>query len=260
MEFVPTLVSVIIPVLNGEAFLAEAVASVFRQTFRPIEIIIVDDGSTDNTAKVASGYDAQVRYLFQPHSGQAAARNTGLRQATGDVIAFLDADDMWTDDKLELQLGYLAGNPLAGVVLGSTPQARENGRPQYGLEDGTRSDPLVALSLGAAIFKKSVFEQVGLFDERLPFCEDIDWFLRAWEQNISIALHPEVVQFYRRHGGNITNRRDLDQRYFIRAVKMSLDRRRRQGNGTPRPLPPWLELSQYSASNMTDRRPTIPKT
>jgi glycosyltransferase involved in cell wall biosynthesis len=257
----PELVSVIIPIFNGERFLKEAVASISRQALSPFELFIVDDGSTDGTAQVAAALDSSARYMLQPHRGQAAARNTGLNQAKGDIIAFLDADDTWSDDKLALQLDQLRKSPEAEVVLGKTRYAQENLNPQWKQRARAMSAPFLALSLGAALFRRSAFDRVGLFDEQLPYCEDIDWFLRAWETGIPITLHPEAVQFYRRHLHNITNERALDQSYFIRAVKMSLDRRR-QGNGTARPLPPWVALSEYSAATTaggSSPRPVAPK-
>ena len=99
------LVSAIIPVYNCERYLAEAIESVLAQTYRPIGIIVVDDGSTDGSADVAKSFtDPQVRYFYQPNSGQGAARNQGTNLARGSFFTFLDADDLWTDNKLELQL------------------------------------------------------------------------------------------------------------------------------------------------------------
>src|SRR4030042_4290993 len=116
----PFFVSAIIPVYNGEAFLAEAVESIRQQGYRPIEIIIVDDGSTDNTKRIAAGLKGDVHYVYQPNSGLPAARNRGLNEARGDVIAFLDVDDLWSRDKLEHQLLRLNDAPSAEIVLGYT--------------------------------------------------------------------------------------------------------------------------------------------
>lgn len=114
------LVSVIIPVYNGEAFLAEAVESIQRQNCHSLEIIIVDDGSTDSTGSVVASLQADVRYVYQPNnSGPAAARNRGLQMAQGNVIGFLDADDdLWPDNKLAVQLACLAAQPRTEIVLG----------------------------------------------------------------------------------------------------------------------------------------------
>jgi len=103
------LVSAIIPVYNGERFLPEAVRSIMRQDHRKIEIIVVDDGSTDGSARVAACFN--VRYLFQPNRGAPAARNTRLKAASGDVIAFLDVDDLWSDDKIRMNASFFFGKP-----------------------------------------------------------------------------------------------------------------------------------------------------
>ena len=120
MRCEPILVSVIIPVYNGEAFLVEAVESIQRQVHRPLEILIVDDGSTDNTAKIAAGFDDDVRYTFKPNGGPASARNTGLKMARGSVIGFLDVDDLWTEKKLEWQLTRFVSTPTLEIILGHT--------------------------------------------------------------------------------------------------------------------------------------------
>ena len=112
------MVTVIIPVYNGEEYLAEDIESVLGQTYHPLEIIVVDDGSTDDTATVASRFKELVRYIYQPNSGPAAARNRGLKMARGEVIGFVDADDLWVENKLDLQLGLLADNPSVQIVIG----------------------------------------------------------------------------------------------------------------------------------------------
>lgn len=241
MESKQFFVSVIIPVYNEEAFLAEAVESIQRQAYEPLEIIVVDDGSTDSTAQIAASFKGDVHYVFQTNSGPAAARNRGLRIAHGNVISFLDADDLWSENKLELQLARLADDPPVEIVLGYTQFIRisqtENGEPKF--EKHPESWP--APSLGSAVIRSSAFGKVGFFDQTLPFNDDVDWFLRAKELGISIALHQEVTQFYRRHERNITNQRELNQSYFIKAIKKSLDRRR-QEDGIVVPMLKWFKL------------------
>ena len=111
------LVSVIIPVYNGQEYLNEAIQSVLRQEYKPIEIIVVDDGSTDNTKEIGDKYDI-VTYIYQTNQGPSAARNTGLECARGILIAFIDSDDIWSDDKLKIQFTILNDNPSVDVVLG----------------------------------------------------------------------------------------------------------------------------------------------
>src|SRR5712692_8045370 len=124
MKSDPFFVSVIVPVYNGEAFLAEAVDSIQRQAYQPLETIIVDDGSTDGTAGIAARFKDNVRYVYQSNNGPPAARNKGLKMARGNVIGFLDADDLWSENKLELQLAYLAEDSSVEIVLGHTQYIR----------------------------------------------------------------------------------------------------------------------------------------
>ncbi len=234
-------VSVIVPVYNGEAFLAEAIASVQCQRHDPLEIIIVDDGSTDRTRQVVSSLAGEIRYEYQTNSGAPAARNTGLKLARGKFISFLDADDLWTENKLAIQLMYLANDPTVDVVLGHTQFFRV-----LELERGERrlvahSDSQPALSLGGATFRRSAFERVGFLDETLPLDDDVDWFLRAKEHGLSIRIHHDVVQLYRRHQRNMTNQRDMNYRYFLAALRKSLHRRRESGKGAIHPLGGWFE-------------------
>jgi glycosyltransferase involved in cell wall biosynthesis len=238
------LVSVIIPVYNGTAFLTEAVESIQQQEHRPLEIIIVDDGSTDGTKEIATSFEENVRYTYQRHSGPVVARNRGLGMAYGDVIGFLDADDLWLRNSLSLRLERLVCDPSVEIVIGHTQLIRQrevsDGQPRF--EKYRR--PWPALSLGSAIIRKPVFDKVGLFDHTQPFCDDVDWLLRAQELGVSMAILPEVTLYYRRHKNNITNQTSLDQQYFVRAIKKSLDRRRQQRDQVATPLQQWFEANK----------------
>lgn len=236
----PVHVSVIIPVYNGAPFLAEAVQSVRRQEHAPLEIIVVDDGSTDATAQVAAGFGRGIRYTYQPNRGPAAARNTGLRLAGGDVIGFLDADDLWTDRCLAVLLGHLESSPGVDLVMGYTQLIRAAHAAADGSGFEEVASPWPVLSLGSTLIRRSAFDVVGLFDERMPYSEDVDWFLRAKEATLSLLIVSDVVQLYRRHKDNLTNRTGLTNRHFVQALKQSLDRRRRQADGPATPLPGWL--------------------
>ena len=247
----PFFVSIIIPVYNGEAFLAEAVTSIHRQGYQPLEILIVDDGSTDRTAEIAQRLNGNVRYLFQPNSGPASARNRGLKMACGNVIGFLDADDLWTEKKLEWQLTRLAEGSTVEIVLGYTQRMWKSTAQTEASEALQLTEPALALSLGAALVRKSVFEKMGIFDESLRYCDDWDWFMRAREIGIQMAIHPQVVLFYRRHGENLTNQTETGNRYFTRILKQSLDRRRQQNRGVATSLPklsdPYQSLRQLDS-------------
>lgn len=227
------LVSVVIPVFNGERFLREAVQSVLDQKYSPVEIIIIDDGSTDGTATVARSLPETVRYLHQTNQGPAAARNRGIEQARGSLIAFADADDLWPAAKLELQLPYLIKDPKVDIVLG---------RIQQVLLSETVAGPTPAqetafsVNLGSAVIRKSVFERVGLFDETMRYSEDVDWFMRAREAGAAIVTIDDVTLFYRQHDQNMTRGKSASELNVLKALKKSLDRRRER-TGSAAALP-----------------------
>jgi len=231
------LVSVIIPVYNGARFLADAVDSVRRQDYRPIEILVVDDGSTDDTPEVADGLAPHIRYIRQDNAGPPAARNAGLRHARGTVIAFLDADDLWTERKLAIQMARLTEPPAADVVLGYTRLAPlvDDGSGRFAAQA-----PAPLMQLGACLARAASFQRTGPFDETLRYCDDVDWFLRAKEAGLALRIHDDLVQLYRRHDQNLTNHAEIDRRAFATALKRSLDRRRGAGGGTVEPLPAWF--------------------
>ena len=231
------LVSVILPVYNGERYLGEAIESILTQNYRPIEVIVVNDGSTDNTETIARQYENGIIYVLQKNSGPAAARNKGLSLASGGLIGFLDFDDLWSKNKLSVQLAHLADNPSVEIVLGLTqPLKLQTG------EEGTSEfekwhDPFCALVLGAGVFRKSVFDKLGFFDETLHYGEDTDWFMRIREKGISMTIIQEVSLFYRRHESNMTLDSAARNRYFIKALKKSLDRRRQKNCSQAESLP-----------------------
>jgi len=224
-------VSVIIPVYNGETYIAEAVESILRQNHEPLEIIIVDDGSTDNTAEIAAGLKCDVRYVHQLNSGPSAARNRGLRMARGDVIGFLDVDDLWSENKLNIQLGHLEKNPEKEIVLGLLQRMQ-----LIRDKDGTHlfkewDQPVMNMHLGSGLFRKSVFDKVGCLDESLDYCEDWDWFMRAKEMNVPMLVHKEVTYYYRRHDKNITNDTETNSNFALKMLRQSLSRRRKHEGG-----------------------------
>jgi len=213
--------SVIVPVYNGERFLGEALSSVCSQCVIPMEIVVVDDGSTDGTAKIARDFDL-VRYVPQENGGPAAARNRGVENARGDLLAFLDHDDLWTPVKLGLQLRRLKENPELEMVTGHVQCLRlsdSGGWERHGLP---RSMPL----FGAILVRRTAFERVGPLDEKLRCTEDLDWFIRAREVAVRTAAIEETVLFYRLHGDNATRGWSTEQAGYVRAVKKLLDRRR----------------------------------
>ena len=223
---VDPLLSVVVPVFNGEAFLREAVQSVLTQKYSPVEIIIVDDGSTDGTGTVARSLPETVRYLQQPNNGPAAARNRGIEHAQGSLIAFADADDLWPATKLELQLPYLIKDPAIEIVMGRTQQVLLSGTVNDKTQADEFAEPVFSVNLGSAVIRKSVFERVGLFDETLRYSEDLDWFMRARESGAAMITIDAVTLFYRQHEQNMTRGKTTCELNVLKTLKRSLDRRR----------------------------------
>jgi glycosyltransferase involved in cell wall biosynthesis len=225
-----SLVSVIIPVYNCERYLAEAIESVLAQTYRPIEIIVVDDGSTDSTASIATSFKGDVRYVHQPNGGPAAARNRGLKLARGNVIAFLDADDLWTPNKLSLQVDCLLKHPHIGYTLARQRNFLEPGtdRPAWLRKELLLKDYVGTLQ--TLVARRKVFEQVGVFDPTFRINEDMDWFARAKDAGIPMIVVPEVLAYRRIHSTNLGYQAQVGDPVLFRTLRASI---RRKGNRRP---------------------------
>lgn len=224
------LVSVIIPVYNGEKFLAEAINNVIAQNYQPLEIIVVDDGSTDKTAQIATEFREVIHYIYQENQGPATARNTGIKLAQGEIIAFLDVDDLWSENKLQIQVNYLVNNPNIALVQGLIQQRKITGFTEENKPIFVKvHEPYNYINIGSAIYRKSVFEQIGLFDERMKYGEDVDWFFRAWENNIAKVVLEEVTLFYHQHNHNMTKDKKIVELGLLRVFKRHLDRNRKEG-------------------------------
>jgi glycosyltransferase involved in cell wall biosynthesis len=231
-------ISVVIPAYNAARFLCEAVASIHSQVCRPIEIIIVDDGSSDQTAAVAAGLGSDIRILRQPRNlGPAAARNRGIEAATGEAIAFLDADDLWSTNAMTLLSSRLEQLPYVAIVAG---RIKVVGNPLPARPVLHTADNLsgFALNFGCSIIRRHVFQEIGLLDEKLRFGEDTDWFMRARERGVPIAVVDATTLIYRRHGSNLTYDDGQTMRVGLEMLKRSLDRRR-AGGRVAISLPEW---------------------
>jgi len=228
------LVSAIIPVYNGKQFLPDAVNSIRQQDYHPLEIIIVDDGSTDGTDELKDNFGEFVSYIYQENNGPAAARNSEIAEANGQFLAFLDSDDLWPERKLSTQIASLIREPDLEVILGHTICISEN--------KDDLAEPVISVQLGSALFRRSAFERIGLFDKTLRFSEDHDWFLRARESNLPMRVSEDVTLYHRRHANNMTASRDARGYQLTAVLKASLDRRREHNKGDAGFLP---DLSGY---------------
>jgi glycosyltransferase involved in cell wall biosynthesis len=243
-------VTVIIPCYNGERYIAEAIASIRRQQCPGTEILVIDDGSSDGSARVVAAEIADtdadtdargaIRYVYQDNRGLPGARNAGLAHARGRLISFLDVDDVYCDGKIALQSDLLERNPELDMVLGRMQKTRltrdQNGRSLF----TPFEPPAPALSMACATIRREVFERVGNFDESRAYCDDWDWFMRAREAGVNIHMHEEVVVEYRRHETNMTNQVGVGNHHTLQMLKNSLERRRRQ-HGEAHSLPGLLK-------------------
>lgn len=220
------LVSVVIPTYNGAQFIAEALHSVRAQEYHPTETIVVDDGSTDASAAIIQAF-AGVRYIHQHNQGVGAARNTGVRAATGEFIAFLDQDDRWTPPKLRLQVDYLRQYPEAGGVLAHHQVVLEEATPWPSWLKSETPDNQSALMPSTLVVHKSIFEQVGYFNPEYRIASEWEWMARVKQAGITLSVLPEVLVQYRVHTTNASHRRQVLQKELFDIVRRSVERQRR---------------------------------
>jgi glycosyltransferase involved in cell wall biosynthesis len=221
------LVSVIIPAYNAGMYLGEAIDSVRAQAPERVEIIVVDDGSTDDTAAVAARNGTAVQYVVQPRRGPAAARNHGVRVSTGRYLAFVDADDLWEPGKLTAQLAAFAATPSLGIVFGRVVQfwspevAAELGGPVPDV-----SEPVPGDHPGTMLVPRTVFDEIGPFLEDHEIGDFIDWYARALDSGRNMLMLERVVMRRRLHRGNLGRVSRSVPEDYARVLRHVVDRRR----------------------------------
>jgi len=218
------LVSVIIPVYNGAKYVAEAIESVCVQNYDPFEIIVVDDGSTDDTPSVVQSFK-DIRYIRQENNGCAAARNNGITESRGEMLAFLDADDYWAANKLHVQVGCLLNNPGIGYTLGKQRNFLESGidrpfwlREELLLEEHTGFLPTL-------VIHRRTFDTVGPFNTNFRISSDVEWFCRVKDAGIPMMVVPEVVLYRRIHSSNLSYQTKSGNPSLLRALRISVQRK-----------------------------------
>lgn len=223
-------VSVIVPTFNGGQFIREAVENIISQDYPSLEIIVIDDGSTDDTAGIIRQLPYEIRYFSQGNNGPAAARNRGIEEALGEYIAILDADDLWPKNNLYILAKELLQNNDVEVVHGYGQLAVCNPETRTYEYSGS---PIGAFPyyIGAALYRRSAFTKVGLFDPTLRYGEDSDWFMRARELNVGIKKLEDITLIVRRHGNNMTRGKSPAELNQLRVLKKSLDRMRARQRG-----------------------------
>ena len=219
--------SVIVPVRDAARTLGEALESVLVRADGLLELLVVDDASTDGSAEVARSLGARVTLLRGAGGGVASARNAGIRRASGALVGFLDGDDLWAAPVPDPRRRLLESEPDLDGVRGRLHCAVEDGRG--GLR--TAGPPFHSWSFPAGLFRRGAFERAGLLDEEFRQSEDVDWFLRAREKGLRIGEVPDVCVLYRQEPGSLT-RTDAGERdrWLLRALHASV-RRRTRGRG-----------------------------
>jgi glycosyltransferase involved in cell wall biosynthesis len=221
------LVSVVIAVRNGERFLATAIESVLAQTYHPLEFIVVDGQSSDGTALIAQSF-AQVSYILESGSPTVGhGRNLGIDRARGEFISFNSHDDLWLPDKLATQVDYLLQHREVQYTITRLKFFLEPGcfppsgfRPDWLTGDHPGRIPETMLA------RRSVFDRIGRFDPNLIVAEDVDWFSRASDQNISMAVIPQVLLHKRLHDSNLSLNPQAGQRDLLMALRQSVARKK----------------------------------
>ncbi len=212
-------ISVVVPCFNAGAYLDEAIESILGQTIRPRQVIVVDDGSTDDSAERARRHGPGVLCLRQANAGISAARNAGIAHATGSLIAFLDADDLWPADSISLRLAVLEREPEVTCVFGATEQFGETQEP-----GPTRVGRLIS----AMLARRWIVDHVGLFDVALRVGETLDWVARLDDTGLPVRSITDLVLRRRIHATNTVRDRAKHVDY-LRALHASLSRRRARG-------------------------------
>lgn len=217
-------ISVVIPTFNRAEFVLQAVESVLNQTHKPDEIVVIDDGSTDNTKDLLK--DLGVRYIYQENRGVAAARNRGVCEAKNEWIAFLDTDDIWLPEKQEEQIIFHKQNP--NILISQTDELwiregkKVNKPKRYKKHGGDlffRSLDVCSITPSSVLVHKSVFDKAGLFDEKLEVCEDYDLWLRIAKEFPVGLIENELIEKRAGHGDQLSFRYHSMDMFRLKALK-----------------------------------------
>jgi glycosyltransferase involved in cell wall biosynthesis len=220
------LITCIVPTYNAVGYLGESLESILAQDYRPLEVIVVDDGSTDHTAELAESYGPPVRVVVQETNlGPSATRNRGLREARGEYLTFLDADDLYRPGKLTRQLQVLEADPEIDICLCVAENFWEPGLEQERDRYIAAGRIRMTHHLSTLLTTRSVFDRVGPLDEE-TLGDHADWFLRAIDLGLRIEILDEVLLFRRMHAASLSHNRPIFDDYF-KLLRGRIDQRRR---------------------------------
>ena len=229
-----TKVSVIVPVKNAERFMESALRSIVDQAYEPIDIIVVDGRSTDRSVEIASSFEG-VRVLQQRGFGLSDAWNTGIEAAEGDLIAFLDSDDVWVQGSLVRRVRHLMSNPKIAYTIAKATFFLEEGESiPIGFKPQLLDTVSVAPIPGTFLARRSVFETIGLFNKNLKIAADVDLIARLKDQDVPMAIFPELVLRKRVHGSNLSSDAKVGNRELLTVLRRSVGRQRANGDGDSR--------------------------
>ena len=219
-------VSVVIPAFDAERYLADALESVVGQTLPPAEVVVVDDGSTDRTTAVAGSFGPLVRCVRRARGGPGAALNTGIEHTRCELLAFLDADDVWLPDKLAAQTRALSTDTDLDLVFGHVRQFRSPDlTPDEGARIALRAGTQPGASKGTMLIRRGAFMRVGPFATDLAAGEFVDWYARAIDAGLRGAMLPDVVMERRLHRSNTGARDRQAHQDYARVLRTVLERR-----------------------------------
>jgi len=219
-------ISCVIPVFNGAAFLDQALESVFTQTHPAIEIVVVDDGSTDLTPQIVHCYGDSVRYVRQSNAGPSAARNTGIAHSTGDFVAFLDADDRWIPEKTALQVTHFEADADLGICTSFQKNFWEDAQraTQEQASNATLSEPHPGAS-ATLMVRRQIFKEIGVFDPALQHRDTASWLLKARSAGVKTLEIRDVLVHRRLHESNLSRSRgQQDTRELLSLIRAKRNR------------------------------------
>jgi glycosyltransferase involved in cell wall biosynthesis len=223
-------VTCVVPVHNGERYLAETLQSILAQTHGPLEVIVVDNGSTDASAAIARSLGDAVKVFQQEDRGPAGGRNRGVREARCDLVAFLDADDLFHADKIERQVARFAARPELDVSLCTAENFWEPGMEEESARYEAHGKTRGAYAFGTMLARRDVFERVGILDETLLHGDQIEWFMRVRDAALVVETLPDVLVSRRMHSESLSHRMS-DPEPYLDAVMTRLAARRAEAAG-----------------------------
>ncbi|MCK5551764.1 MAG: glycosyltransferase [Deltaproteobacteria bacterium] len=223
------VLSVVIPTYNRLPKVKDAIESVLSQTYRDFEFWVVDDGSTDGTGEALRAFGNKIKYISQDNRGASAARNLGARVSRGKYLAFLDSDDLWEPEKLEIQVKCMKENPQFPLCYTDEIWIRKgirvNPKKRHGKYSGwifEKCLPLCIISPSSALMRRALFEETGGFDETLPVCEDYDFWLRVTCRYPVLFIDQKLIVKKGGHGDQLSIRSWGNDRYRIMALEKLL--------------------------------------